>query len=341
MTLPTGDANAPPAGRSAQRPRGEAAARKPRPPRRGREGRGRRWHRPAAGASVLGHADGARRRVAAGRRGRQHPGHDRDDGSHRPGRLGRRGRPRLARHDPQGLRLDLWILLGGRRRRNTPGLLPRFRPGRRRVPAAHPHGAVPRGRGAQRPGLAAARPGVRRGAGPAPRLQPRPAGQPGGDPSGIALPVMRDGQVIGTMDFFAMDAVEVSPTRLEALRTIGLLASDKIVEAGQAARADPDQADGREREGQHDVRGPRPEDPVHEPAGRADAQEAGSPPAGEGRPDDRPVDRRLPQGARAPAAAAGRPAQLAADRRPSASAPSSSSCRSARWSIRTAATSAR
>ena len=46
--------------------------------------------------------------------------------------------------------------------------------------------------------------------------------------SGIALPVMRDGQVIGTMDFFAMDAVEVSPTRLEALRTIGLLASDKI-----------------------------------------------------------------------------------------------------------------
>src|SRR4051812_3449504 len=46
--------------------------------------------------------------------------------------------------------------------------------------------------------------------------------------SGIALPVLRDGQVIGTMDFFALDAVEVSPTRLEALRTIGLLASDKI-----------------------------------------------------------------------------------------------------------------
>jgi methyl-accepting chemotaxis protein len=45
--------------------------------------------------------------------------------------------------------------------------------------------------------------------------------------SGIALPIQRDGQVIGTMDFFAMDAVEVSPTRLDALRTISQLASDK------------------------------------------------------------------------------------------------------------------
>jgi len=45
--------------------------------------------------------------------------------------------------------------------------------------------------------------------------------------SGIALPILRDGQVIGTMDFFAMDAVEVSPTRLDALRTIAQLASDK------------------------------------------------------------------------------------------------------------------
>ena len=46
--------------------------------------------------------------------------------------------------------------------------------------------------------------------------------------SGIALPILRDGQVIGTMDFFAMDAVEVSPTRLDALRTIAQLASDKV-----------------------------------------------------------------------------------------------------------------
>ena len=51
--------------------------------------------------------------------------------------------------------------------------------------------------------------------------------------SGIALPIFRDGQVIGTMDFFAMDAVEVSPTRLDALRTIAQLASDKVSTLGK------------------------------------------------------------------------------------------------------------
>ena len=51
--------------------------------------------------------------------------------------------------------------------------------------------------------------------------------------SGIALPIFRDGQVIGTMDFFATDAVEVSPTRLDALRTIAQLASDKASTLGK------------------------------------------------------------------------------------------------------------
>jgi methyl-accepting chemotaxis protein len=51
--------------------------------------------------------------------------------------------------------------------------------------------------------------------------------------TGVALPVFRDGQILGTMDFFAKEAVEVSPTRLEALRTIGLLASDKISKLGK------------------------------------------------------------------------------------------------------------
>jgi methyl-accepting chemotaxis protein len=51
--------------------------------------------------------------------------------------------------------------------------------------------------------------------------------------SGIALPILRDGQVIGTMDFFAMDAVVVSPTRLDALRTIAQLASDKASTLGK------------------------------------------------------------------------------------------------------------
>ena len=53
--------------------------------------------------------------------------------------------------------------------------------------------------------------------------------------SGIALPILRDGQVIGTMDFFAMDALQVSPTRLDALRTVAQLASDKISNLGKQA----------------------------------------------------------------------------------------------------------
>jgi methyl-accepting chemotaxis protein len=46
--------------------------------------------------------------------------------------------------------------------------------------------------------------------------------------SGIALPVLRDGRVLGTMDFFASGAAEVSPARLDAVRVLGRLASDKI-----------------------------------------------------------------------------------------------------------------
>jgi methyl-accepting chemotaxis protein len=45
--------------------------------------------------------------------------------------------------------------------------------------------------------------------------------------SAIALPLFRNGQVMGTLDFFATDAVEIGPTRLDALRTIAQLASDK------------------------------------------------------------------------------------------------------------------
>ena len=44
----------------------------------------------------------------------------------------------------------------------------------------------------------------------------------------VALPVMRDGQVVGTLDFFSTEAVEISPERLAALRMIGRLSSDKF-----------------------------------------------------------------------------------------------------------------
>jgi methyl-accepting chemotaxis protein len=44
----------------------------------------------------------------------------------------------------------------------------------------------------------------------------------------VALPVVRDGQVAGTLDFFSSESLEVSPARLAALRTIGRLASNKF-----------------------------------------------------------------------------------------------------------------
>ncbi len=39
---------------------------------------------------------------------------------------------------------------------------------------------------------------------------------------------MRDGEVVGTLDFFSDQSLEVSAVRLEALRTIGRLSSDKL-----------------------------------------------------------------------------------------------------------------
>ncbi len=44
----------------------------------------------------------------------------------------------------------------------------------------------------------------------------------------VALPVLRDGQVVGTLDFFATQAVEISAERLAALRMIGRMSSDKF-----------------------------------------------------------------------------------------------------------------
>ncbi len=46
--------------------------------------------------------------------------------------------------------------------------------------------------------------------------------------SAVALPLLHDGEVVGTLDFFAEQAVEISPVRIETLRTIGRLSSDKL-----------------------------------------------------------------------------------------------------------------
>ena len=93
-----------------------------------------------------------------------------------------------------------------------------------------------------------------------------PLARRAGIKTAIALPVMRDGQVVGTLDFFstrpwrspgaARRPADDRPARLR-----------QVLQAGQPGRSEPDQADGRERAGQHDVRRPRPEGPVHEPEG--------------------------------------------------------------------------
>jgi methyl-accepting chemotaxis protein len=48
--------------------------------------------------------------------------------------------------------------------------------------------------------------------------------------SGVCLPLTRDERVIGTMDFFAKSGVEMSDERLEVLRTLARVASDKIAQ---------------------------------------------------------------------------------------------------------------
>jgi methyl-accepting chemotaxis protein len=51
----------------------------------------------------------------------------------------------------------------------------------------------------------------------------------------VALPLLRDGEVVGTLDFFSDQAMEVTAARLEALRTIGRLSSDKLSKLARQA----------------------------------------------------------------------------------------------------------
>jgi methyl-accepting chemotaxis protein len=55
-----------------------------------------------------------------------------------------------------------------------------------------------------------------------------PLARRAGITTAVALPITCDGEVIGTLDFFAVQAMDISQSRLSALRTIGQLASDKI-----------------------------------------------------------------------------------------------------------------
>jgi len=63
-----------------------------------------------------------------------------------------------------------------------------------------------------------------------------PVAQKVGVKSGVCFPVMVEGQVVGTMDFFATETLEPSPGRLEALRNVGRMVSQRLETIGRDER---------------------------------------------------------------------------------------------------------
>ena len=56
----------------------------------------------------------------------------------------------------------------------------------------------------------------------------RPAAQRAGVRSGVCLPIMVDGAVIGTMDFFTTQTIELSQSRADSLRNVARLVSQRL-----------------------------------------------------------------------------------------------------------------
>ncbi|GAB4516704.1 MAG: hypothetical protein Tsb0010_00650 [Parvularculaceae bacterium] len=63
----------------------------------------------------------------------------------------------------------------------------------------------------------------------------QPAAIEAGVKSGVCFPIIVDGDVIGTMDFFATETLELSEERLDALRNVGRLVSDAMARMKVAA----------------------------------------------------------------------------------------------------------
>ncbi|WGL54236.1 methyl-accepting chemotaxis protein [Nocardioides sp. BP30] len=55
-----------------------------------------------------------------------------------------------------------------------------------------------------------------------------PVAQKVGVRSGVCFPIMVEGRVVGTMDFFATETLDPSPQRLEALRNVGRMVSQRL-----------------------------------------------------------------------------------------------------------------
>lgn len=66
--------------------------------------------------------------------------------------------------------------------------------------------------------------------------------------AGVCLPVIIDGRVVGTMDFFTHEQIQLSPERLEALRNVGRLVSGAMRRVERQIEADREK-----RELEHNV----------------------------------------------------------------------------------------
>lgn len=64
-----------------------------------------------------------------------------------------------------------------------------------------------------------------------------PVAQRAGVKSGVCFPIIIHGDVVGTMDFFALETLKPSAERLEVLRTVGRLVSKSIEDARTATAA--------------------------------------------------------------------------------------------------------
>src|SRR5699024_11786967 len=63
-----------------------------------------------------------------------------------------------------------------------------------------------------------------------------PAAQRAGVRSGVCFPLMEDGRVTGTMDFFSLETLAPSAQRLDTLRSIGVLVSQTIARIAAGER---------------------------------------------------------------------------------------------------------
>ncbi|WP_409331241.1 methyl-accepting chemotaxis protein [Trujillonella humicola] len=70
----------------------------------------------------------------------------------------------------------------------------------------------------------------------------RPAAQRAGVKSGVCFPILSDGRVIGTMDFFVTDTIDLSESRTAALRNVQQLVSQRL---DVLRRAEADAANSR------------------------------------------------------------------------------------------------